>query len=258
MPTGIAPEEAEIDTAAEVPTGTSEMAATLARARHKPANNAEKGRKSDIPARIAEQIRELIIRGVLSPGVHLGQMQLAEQFDASRVPVREALKLLAAEGILLHDPNRGFFVATLSSGEARQLYRMRHLLEAELLSTIEWPTPKQVAELNAKIDELNKLLKKGDRVHWSIKHREFHRAVFDLSPQKILVREVLRLWSLTDRYRSLLPPPRPETAPGGAADEQDLVEALATRDRARLLGQFERVRNHVEKMLLDLLDSRAL
>jgi len=234
------------------------MGAVSVRAEGSGRSAAKEGRKSDIPARIAEQIRELIVRGALSPGVHLGQMQLAEQFAASRVPVREALKLLAAEGILLHDPNRGFFVAALSSEEARQLYRMRHLIEAELLSTVEWPTRAQVAELNAMIDELEKLLKQGNRHHWAIRHRDFHRVIFDLSPQKVLVREVLRLWTLTDRYRSLLPAPRTKQGHGGADDERALVRALASRDRPRLLQQFEEDRSHVEKMLLDLLASREI
>jgi DNA-binding GntR family transcriptional regulator len=222
----------------------------------RPANAS--GRTAGIPARIAEQIREMIVRGALSPGVHLGQMELAEQFEASRVPVREALKLLAAEGLLIHDPNRGFFVATLSSDEARQLYRMRHLIEFELLSTVEWPSPPQIKAFQAMLDELEELLAKGDRTAWNVRHREFHLAIFNLSPQKILVREVLRLWTLTDRYRSLLPSPRARAGARGSEDERDLVDALAKQDRQRLLAAFEEDRTRVEQMLLSLLDSRAL
>ena len=215
-------------------------------------------RNAGIPARIAEQIREMIVRGALSPGVHLGQMELAERFEASRVPVREALKLLAAEGLLIHDPNRGFFVATLSSEEASQLYRMRHLIEFELLSSVAWPTEAQIADFNAMLDELEVLLAGGDRAGWNIRHREFHLAIFNLSPQKILVREVLRLWTLTDRYRSLLPSPRARAGERGAEDERVLIDALAKRDRERLLSAFEEDRTKVEQMLLGLLDSRSL
>ena len=215
-------------------------------------------RNPGIPTRIAEQIRAMIVRGALSPGVHLGQMELAEQFEASRVPVREALKLLAAEGLLIHDPNRGFFVATLSSEEASQLYRMRHLIEFELLSTVEWPTEAQIAEFGVMLDELEALLAKGDRAMWNVRHREFHLAIFNLSPQKILVREVLRLWTLTDRYRSLLPSPQGRLGDRGAEDERMLVDALAKRDRERLLQAFEDDRTRVEEMLLRLLDARSL
>jgi DNA-binding GntR family transcriptional regulator len=185
-------------------------------------------------------------------------MQLAKQFDASRVPVREALKLLAAEGLLVHDPNRGFFVATLSSEEARQLYRMRRLIEVELLATVEWPNAEQLAELKGMIEEMEKLLDTGDRPQWAVRHREFHKAVFNLSSEKVLVREVLRLWTLTDRYRSLLPAPQRRSGQRSAQDERNLVQALASSDRKALLDAFEHDRSHVEEMLLGLLAARDL
>jgi DNA-binding GntR family transcriptional regulator len=207
-----------------------------------------------IPSRIADQIRDLIVRGAIAPGVHLGQMELAQRFATSRVPVREALKLLAAEGLLIHDPNRGFFVALLSKDEARQLYRLRHLIEVELLQTVNWPTTEQVSDLSARIEELEGLLSSGQRMEWSVAHRDFHRAVFDLSPEKVLVREIVRLWMLTDRYRSLLPKPAMEG--GGAQDERDLLGALISKDRARLLQVFEQDRSRVERVLLGLLEGR--
>ena len=106
--------------------------------------------RSGIPARIAEQIRQFVARGKLAPGVRLGQSELAAQFDASRMPVREALKLLTAEGILIHDPNRGFFVAEQSSDEARQLFKMRHLIEDSLLASIRWPSKNELQALYVK------------------------------------------------------------------------------------------------------------
>ena len=213
------------------------------------------GRSADVPARIAERIRERIVRGAISPGVHMGQMQLAEEFGASRVPVREALKLLAAEGILSHDPNRGFFVASLSASEASQLYRVRRLLEAELLKSVDWPGPTQLKRLNTLARDMDRCLREGRRADWAAKHRDFHSAIFELSPQKVLAREVFRLWGLTDRYRSILPTP---DAAGGAEDERHLLDALAKRDRKALLGSFERDRARVEKLLLGLLEARGL
>jgi DNA-binding GntR family transcriptional regulator len=218
-----------------------------------------KVRNTSIPAKIADNIRDLISRGTLAADVHLGQMQLAERFGVSRVPVREALKLLASEGLILHDLNRGFFVASLSSDEARQLYRMRHLVEAELLSSIQWPAKEAIAELRARVQELEKLIDDGKRAEWAVRHRDFHRTIFNLSPHKILVREVLRLWTLTDRYRSLLPAQSKSSEPGGAhSGERALVDALAKRDRKRLMEVFEDDRSRVEEMLLGILDARGL
>lgn len=213
-------------------------------------------RSIDLPSFIANQIREQINRGVLAPGLQLRQMDLAERFDVSRVPVREALKLLAAAGMIEHDPNRGFYVAPLSSDEAEQLYRIRYLLESEVLSTVEWPGPEQLSALSDMVDELNETLEQGDRSGWVEKHRRFHHFIFDLSPHKVLVREVLRLLAITDRYRSLIAAPGAKDA--RATQEHKLVEALATRDRELLLKVFAQERGSIEEGLLSALMARGL
>ena len=115
---------------------------------------------------VSEELREAIIRGVLSPGEHLGQTQIAERFGISKVPVREALKLLAAEGIVSHDPNRGYFVAKISSDEAKQLYKLRRFIESELLATVVWPSKEMIAELKDRFDQVDKMFDKGERAKW--------------------------------------------------------------------------------------------
>jgi DNA-binding GntR family transcriptional regulator len=203
---------------------------------------------------VADQIREQITRGVLAPGLQLRQMELADRFQSSRVPVREALKLLSAEGVVNHDPNRGFFVTMLSSDEARQLYRMRHLFERELLSTVEWPDKKQLKDLGKQVDEMEKLFKQGNRSEWMLRHREFHQTIFDFSPHKVMMREVLRLLRLTDRYRSLAPLPNDRTM----TPERHLVKALAARDRQKLIRVFDEDRTQLEEHMLSSLQARGL
>jgi DNA-binding GntR family transcriptional regulator len=216
----------------------------------------------DVPARIANEIQTMINRGTLSPGVHLGQAELAERFSTSRVPVREALKLLAAHGSLQHDPNRGFFVAPLSSDEASQLYRMRHLLEVELLTTVEWPDKARLATLRNMVNELEELVAADDRMGWATKHREFQIEVFSLSPQKLILREATRLWALTDRYRSLLlataHPKKSGKLSGGSEEERKLIAALEKRDLKKLLAVYEEERTNVREVLLGVLKDRGL
>lgn len=217
----------------------------------------ERARQSNLPKRIADQLRELIGRGTLPPGLQLRQMDLAERFNASRVPIREALKLLHGEGIVDHDPNRGFFVAPLSVDEARQLYRIRHLLEAELLSTVRWPSATELAALRARLGQLESSLQDQNAPEWIEHHRGFYRALFDLSPEKVLVGEVLRLIRLTDRYRALaahvLPNRRRKPTP-----ERHLLTALAKRDRQRLLTVFEQDRKLIEDGVQAVLTARGI
>jgi DNA-binding GntR family transcriptional regulator len=217
---------------------------------------AQQARESNLPKRIADQLRELIGRGTLPPGLQLRQMDLAETFKASRVPIREALKLLHGEGIVEHDPNRGFFVAPLSIDEARQLYRIRHLLESELLATVRWPTSAELAALRAELKQLDATLQGQNAPEWIAHHRAFYRALFDLSPEKVLVAEVLRLIRLTDRYRALAAHVLPNRS-RKPTPERHLVTALAKRDRQRLLDVFEQDRQLIEEGIQAVLTARG-
>lgn len=207
-----------------------------------------------IPARIATQIQEMAAEGKLAPGVNFAEIGGAGKIAVSRMPVREALKLLVGEGVVLRDQNRGFFVAPLSSDEARQLYRLRHLIEHEVLSSVEWPTAAQLRKLQALLDDVQKDLSRGDLSQWLYGIRDFHRSIFDLSPKKILRREALRIWTLCDRYRSLLTSTLVPTSTVG----DHMIDALAKRDRETLLRSFEDDLSIIERSLLEVLQARSL
>lgn len=211
-----------------------------------------------VPAKIANELRSLIARGTLAPGMRLGQTELAEQFNASRVPVREALKLLSSEGIIEHDPNRGFFVTRLSRDEAEQLFTLRHLVEDELLKTVEWPEDGVLAELERRAERLEELLDSGDRSSWWNEHREFHTLIFELSPKKTIMREAMRLWALTDRFRALLPLPRRASEERSVVNKHELLQALKKKDRKKLIEVRRNRREAFERLLLETLEARGL
>lgn len=196
-----------------------------------------------LPNIVADELRTLIVRGTLLPGEHLGQTQLAERFGRSKVPVREALKLLATEGFLRHDRNRGYFVSPLEIDEARQLYKLRRWIETELLETAEWPSREKIAELRTRFDRLERIDQSKDYHLWTEELAGLRYALFDLSPQKVLLREAIRLWTLTDRYRALMA--RTE----GESPERRLIDALEKKDRKALLSDFSAARAEVEAAL---------
>jgi DNA-binding GntR family transcriptional regulator len=213
---------------------------------------------SGMPAKIANAIREQVARGVLGPGLRLGQTELATQFRASRVPVREALKMLSAEGVVDHDPNRGFFVSRISSAEAQQLFRLRELVETELLSSLKWPTAAELKHFESRARELERLLDSGDWHTWWNLHRQFHHNILDLSEEKVIVREAMRLWSLTDRYRSLLSLPRRPSAERAVVEKLDLVKALADQDMDAIVAIRAKRRDEFRDMVLEQLQARGL
>jgi DNA-binding GntR family transcriptional regulator len=218
----------------------------------------EKQSSDAVPSIIATKLRTLIACGHYSPGIRLGQTELAEQFSASRVPVREALKLLSAEGVVEHDPNRGFFVTRFSASDAGQYFRLRDMVEDELLKSIRWPTDEELADFRARAEELEALLNEGNRAEWWSQHQDFHHALFDLSPHKIMVREAMRYWSLTDRYRALVPLPRRPSSARTIVNKADLVSALAQKDSKKLLKVRANRRRAFEEEVLSILQDRGL
>ncbi len=208
---------------------------------------------------VAEQIRQFIVRGTLSPGVHLNQAELAKAFGVSRFPVREALKLLAAETLVVHDLNRGFFVAALSSSEARQLYRLRKLIETELFVSPIWPDAKRLKGLELLLNDLEKSIHRNSRSEWSHLHHEFQKAILQLSDQDVIVREAERLWVLTERYRSLLP--LYNTGPEASfrmVRRRALFDALKQQDRRALIDAVDLGREEALEAVLALLEMRGL
>src|SRR5258705_13989902 len=88
---------------------------------------------AELTKQAADRIRDLIVRRQLLPGEKIGQVELARRLGVSRSPLREALRTLESEGIVTYEKNRGYLVARLDADELAQVYRLRAILEAELL-----------------------------------------------------------------------------------------------------------------------------
>ena len=81
------------------------------------------------------EVRSLIATGRMRPGEQIVQEALALELGVSRVPLREALKILEGEGQVTYVAHRGYFVALLSLADLLEVYRMREILEAEAVSS---------------------------------------------------------------------------------------------------------------------------
>ena len=98
---------------------------------------------------VLTELRRAIVTGELRPGEQVRQDALAEQFGVSRVPLREALKILEGEGQVTYLPHRGYFVAELDVADLREVYRLRDLLETEAVrAAVPRLTDADVAEIS--------------------------------------------------------------------------------------------------------------
>src|SRR5919107_328613 len=151
--------------------------------------------------RIASHLRSAILRGVIGPGERVRQEDIAQQLGASRLPVREALQMLAAEGLVEHEPNKGARVPWLSMHEVDVMYRMREQLEplalAESLSSL---TPGDFLRL----EEIQEEIEAGVDVEGFLAlDREFHLRTYSACAIDQLTTTVTRLWNSTQYYRRL-------------------------------------------------------
>ena len=148
----------------------------------------------------AAQIRGLIIDRVLLPGEKIRQVDLAERIGVSRSPLREALRTLESEGVVTYEVNRGYVVARLDDDDLTQIFRMRSMLESELLRTIEHPEAAVLKQLKDLNDTMIAAIDSGDVAEVLRCNREFHFAIFALSPLSQFRREIQRLWQLSEGY----------------------------------------------------------
>jgi DNA-binding GntR family transcriptional regulator len=177
------------------------------------------------------KLREMIVVGTLMPGEQIRQQEVADELGVSRVPLREALNVLARQGLLVHRPHQGYFVAKRLPMELAQVRRMLQMLEDELLKSLEWPDEARLAEL----EELNtQMLVHAERTEWMGMlplNRRFHFRIFELSPYNLILDQIARLWDLAEPFianKLTLREARIRTCDEHAR----LIEALRRHDRA--------------------------
>jgi DNA-binding GntR family transcriptional regulator len=193
--------------------------------------------------RVAAGLRRAILDGELVPGDFIRQEKWAAALGVSRLPVREALKMLTAEGLVGHDRNRGYYLIKLDVEEMAQIYLMRRLLEPEVIKTIRWPAEKEMHRLRDTAREAEKALEDGRPEACLDLERVIDYQVYDLSRLKIVAREVKRLWELVDPYRYLVfAEPGAfygtESSEGLEARHARIFAALEARDHEALVQAF--------------------
>ena len=186
----------------------------------------------------------MILRGDLAPGAALRQEDLAQRLEVSRIPLRDALLVLTGDGLLVHRPNQGFLVAQRSRSELEQIRLMLSLLEEELTKTLEWPAEATFADLLDELRRLNgqmaALVDHADLVEMVLLNHAFHDAIWRLSPHKLMIRQVDRIWTLADAY--IARGYSSMSARARTVDEHDrIIASLASRGRAEL---SESIRDH--------------
>ncbi|CAM5369365.1 GntR family transcriptional regulator OS=Streptomyces aurantiogriseus OX=66870 GN=GCM10010251_80360 PE=4 SV=1 [Streptomyces aurantiogriseus] len=179
--------------------------------------------------RVLAALRQEIISGRLRPGDRLVERELAERFGVSRVPVREAIRALVAEGFVLFETPRRTVVRRLSRTDVKELFELREALEVYAAGlAASRATPEALAELRHLLDQAAEATRAGDAETITDINTRFHDRILALAGNSLLI-SVME--PVDGRLRWLTR--QNEEWPQLLTEHRDLYEAIASGDPDR-------------------------
>lgn len=179
-------------------------------------------------------IREMVVAGTLRPGDKVPEQELCQRFGVSRTPLREALKVLAAEGMLQLLPRRGAIVARVSPEEIDELFPVMGALEAlagELVCRR--ASDAEIGQLRAIHDRMMDAYEAGDEPTYLQANRSFHETLVAAAGNATLQSTYMQILLRTRAFR-FVARKSAENWRAAVSDHQQIMEALAARNASRL------------------------
>jgi DNA-binding GntR family transcriptional regulator len=177
---------------------------------------------------VAGELRRLILDGTLKPGERLIEDRLAEQLGVSRNPIREAIRVLDAEGFLDVTVRRGSFIATLSAKQAADLFEVRLALEplgARLAA--QSASPEHIERMKALLTEAQTTPDQHELDHLSNLHTELHSLIFEMTGNAYLIAIAI---PMVKRGQWLLRQSAPLRTPDAWSEHHGLIRAIELGD----------------------------
>jgi len=180
---------------------------------------------------VAEKIAEAIVRGDFLPGERMSEVVLAEQLGVSRSPVREALRQLRNDGLLVYEARKGMSVASVDAKEAADFYEYRTLLQCECIRQATLClTSSAIQELSSTIEEM-KVACESDHLHEYLHLvSRFYEVIEEACPNEVLAENVRSLSFRSMRFRSVSIR-IPGRMDGSLKNHQKLFKALLAQDQ---------------------------
>ncbi|MEV3858894.1 GntR family transcriptional regulator [Streptomyces sp. NPDC050095] len=189
---------------------------------------AERGSLRDLAY---DTLRRRILEVELRPGERLVERDLAAELDVSRIPLREALRRLEADGLVLIVPHRGALVAPFTPADVRDLFDVRESLESLAARlTAERADAAGLDRLQARLDAARQATEKQDRAAIAAANAGFHTDIVDLAENPLLTSMMRPLAARTHWLFRLTAQRDPARQ---CAEHEDLYEAIAARDADR-------------------------
>jgi DNA-binding GntR family transcriptional regulator len=177
---------------------------------------------------VAELLRQKIFRRELEPGSWIDELKLAQEYGISRTPLREALKVLATEGLVTMKVRRGAYVTEVSDQDLADVYHLLSLLESDAAGVVaEHASDAQIAELKALHEQLEAAA--GEREQFFALNERFHLRLLEIAGNRWrdqMVADLRKVMKL-NRHNSLLKSGRVDES---LKEHRAIMKALARRD----------------------------
>ncbi|APX94362.1 GntR family transcriptional regulator [Halomonas sp. 1513] len=198
---------------------------------------------------IAERITDAVMEHRLPPGIKLVEEKLAGAFGVSRTKIRQALTLLAKEGLVTLHPNRGAFVKRPSAEEARDLFATRRLVEPEIVrNVIARACEQDIARLHQHLEEEAQARATGDRRRIIRLSGQFHMLLAALADNAFIEKLMAELCPLTCLIIALYDAPQTPACPED--EHSQIVEAIENHDEAAAIRLMLHHLEHIESELM--------
>ncbi|HEY8358021.1 MAG TPA: GntR family transcriptional regulator [Ramlibacter sp.] len=186
---------------------------------------------------VAELLRQRIFRRQLEPGSWIDEMKLAEEYGISRTPLREALKVLAAEGLVTMKVRRGAYVTEVSEQDLDEVYHLLALLESDAAAVVaQRATDGELQELRVLHAELEAA--QADREQFFALNERFHMRLLELAGNRWrnqMVADLRKVMKL-NRHNSLLKSGRLQES---LQEHRSVMEALLRRDAQAAMQRMQ-------------------
>jgi DNA-binding GntR family transcriptional regulator len=200
---------------------------------------------------LVDRVRTLIVEGQLEPGSRIHESDLGRALGVSRTPLREALKVLASEGLIELVPGRGAIVKRLTRKDVREMLDV--LIALETLAgrlACRNATAAEIAALRAIHDEMMKLYAARDRLEYYWRNQAIHAGIARLSGNALLAAMHQGLQARLRRIR-FIGNEEPHKWAGAVAEHEEMIAALEARDDARLAAVIENHLDHTWERVVD-------
>lgn len=199
---------------------------------------------------LVERIRPLIVESQLVPGSKVPEKDLCEQFNVSRTPLREALKVLAAEGLVRLEPNRGAWVTSVTIEEVNEVFPILTVLEAlsgELACNL--ITDAEILEVRQLHNNMMQSYRDRDLAAYFKTNQEIHRAILLAARNDTLTNSCQALTARMQRARYVANMSE-ERWSKAVSEHEQIIKMLEARDGGRLgIVLVEHMRNKQESVL---------